>query len=397
MSKSKTWTAAVVASLLASAAEAVADNTNHDFTIRSPGHVLVDPESRQRELSSMPAKFTRRICPVRPICAYNPVPVIDGDERASGQTLVQQGLDLNFAVARYLRDCDPLALRNIRTVFMDWSRADAAHRHEGRTTRARHYMKLGFLPMINAYAVAKHARAFSASEIVEVEDWMQKMVDAIDQNNLDGKRLSDKYNSRYSRDLVNMAWGALTGDEIAFQKGLERFDAALDDMNPDGSLPGEMLRKSYALSYQNLALSILVSMAEVAAHQEIDLYSRERDGRSLHLAIGFLVTAAEDLDLVRAYQDMPQAMSRLRSHLAWTEAYLVRFPEHPNAEPLRRLRERRYFTSGGTDGFSGGIFSCLYAKPETNPLMLTRPPAPKDEVPGVSKRFAKVTCPRYLD
>lgn len=359
--------------------------------------VLFDPIARQQVIANMPSKYAHRICPVRPVCAYEPVQSINGDERASGQTLAQQGRAVWFAVSRFLRDGEHRALSDIRAVLLDWARKDAAHRLEGRPTRARHYMKLGFLPMITAYAVLKQAGGLPPREVDLIETWMARVVDAIDQNNLDGKRLSDAYNSRYSRDLVNMTWGALTGDFGAFEKGLVRFDAALDDMREDGSLPGETMRKSYALSYQNLAISILVAMAEVAAVQGIDLYTRDREGRSLHLAIAFLVNAAEDFDMVRIYADLPQDLSRLRNHLSWSEAYLARFPDHPNAEALRRLRERSYFTSGAMDGFSGGNFSCLFADPETNPLMTKRPPVAKDIVPGVSRRFAKVQCPRYLE
>jgi hypothetical protein len=122
-----------------------------------------------------------------------------------------------------------------------------------------------------------------------------------------------------------MAWGALAGDDAYFREGLVAFDMALADMRADGSLPLETRRGSRALWYQRHAIASLVAIAEMGAVQGRNLYARERDGRSLHTAVRFLLDAIDDAGLVRRYadrgdEDRPRGRRRSRTGRTWASS-----------------------------------------------------------------------------
>ena len=70
--------------------------------------------------------------------------------------------------------------------------------------------------------------------------------------------VSQLNNHRYLSDSVDMAWGALRGDDALFRQGIASFLLALAQMRADGSLPLETARGARALWYQRHAIASLV-------------------------------------------------------------------------------------------------------------------------------------------
>ncbi|HWL68594.1 MAG TPA: alginate lyase family protein, partial [Geminicoccus sp.] len=186
-------------------------------------------------------------------------------------------------------------------------------------------------------------------------------------------------NHHYLNASVDMAWGTLTGSQDAFDLGVDAYMDALAELRPDGSLPLETRRGARALWYQRHAIASLVTIAEIAAVQGVDLYAREVDGLSLHDAIGFLVAAIRDPALVEPYasedansrtdadwrdQDLTflQTRGHGRHYMAWVEPYRARFPERPEAQALTRiLAEWDPDFQPAIDDYSGGNMSCFFA------------------------------------
>ena len=180
-----------------------------------------------------------------------------------------------------------------------------------------------------------------------------------------------------------MAWGIVRGDDDWFRAGIETYLDALAQMRQDGSLPLETARGSRALSYQRHAITSLVAIAEMAAAQGYDLYAIEGEqGQSIHRAIGFLLDGIDQTSLVWPYarendnsgsyrnykvQDLGFMSERGhgRHYMAWTEAYLARFPDTELAERLRqRLAEFGPAEPPLIDEYSGGNMSCFFALPD---------------------------------
>jgi len=365
--------------------------------VSKPGAVLFDHRQRRAELSDWPARVSKAYCRPERICAYEPVSVIDSKYRATGQTAARQGLSLWAGVTEYLRSGSVHRLEQGRQVLNAWVDADALKKTKGHMPLARHFLKRALLPTITAYAVMRDLLDIPPDERRKIEIWLARGVDLTDRDSYDRLILSDANNSRYSRDAVNMAWGILIIDEGAYQKGIQRFKAALADMRPDGSLPWETIRGAKAVSYQNLAISILIPMAEMAHGQGLDLYAFSQSGRTIHDAIRFLIEAEKDSVRVHPYTNQLQDKIRLGNHLHWTEIYLARFPDHANTPGLHDLRRRHHFLTGRGNDFSGGNLSCAFAAPETNPILTKRAPRKKIEAIRKTSIVPRVACPEYLD
>ena len=191
--------------------------------------------------------------------------------------------------------------------------------------------------------------------------------------------MTQRNNHHYLRGSVDMAWGALTGDDRRFQAGIEAYRDALADMRPDGSLPLETERGARALWYQRHAIASLVVIAEIAANQGLDLYGLQTDGRDIHGAIRFLLDAIEEPAKVLPYaaansnpgtdsgpgdQDLSFLDQRGhdRHYMAWVEIYAARFPDRPESKRLLALLARTDPDFRPMiDDYSGGATTCFFA------------------------------------
>lgn len=385
-----------VAFLIANTSEASESIRDLPRYFNNPGLVFGSARDRRKDLSFMGKPFPRQYCRPERMCAYKPILTIDGGDRATGQTAARQGLSLWSAAADFLRSGSTKKLEQARTHLNVWIDADALSTVEGHMPLARHYLKRTLFPVITLYSMMREVLDIPKSERQKIEKWIYRGVKLMDQDNHDGNILSDGNNSRYSRDAVNMAWGIMVSDVASYQKGIQRFRTALEDLRSDGSLPLETDRGARAVSYQNLAISILIPIAEMAQIQGYDLYSERKNGNSIHEAIGFLIKAEKNETLIKAYTKEKQDKIRLGNHLHWTEIYLARFPNHINSKGLHDLRARYHFLTGRGNDFAGGNLSCLFAEPETNPVLTTRPPKKKIEKIRKISTVPRIKCPKWM-
>jgi poly(beta-D-mannuronate) lyase len=199
--------------------------------------------------------------------------------------------------------------------------------------RSRYTLKRALLPLLAGYAVLRRDLDPPAARCEAIEAWLGRLV--ILAEPADGPTTAHN-NHRYMRDTVLIAWGALTGDDRPFRRGLAGAIDAIGAMRPDGAWPLEVARGDRALWYQRHALASLTASAEIAAAQGIDLWAVDLGGRSLHRAVGWLLEA---LERPAPGQDLGFLTPRGngRHYMAWAEAYLARFPGHPNAQRLAAL------------------------------------------------------------
>lgn len=223
----------------------------------------------------------------------------------------------------------------------------------GSLVRSRYSLKRILLPLLAGYAVLRRDLDPPPARRQIIEGWLGRLVELA--RPADGPTTGQN-NHRYMRDAILVAWGALAGDLPAFTEGVAGVRAAVGAMRPDGAWPLEIARGQRALFYQRHAIASLVAAAEIALVQGIDLYRSDDEGRSLHRAIAYLLEG-----IARADQSQDLTFLRLRGngrhYLAWSEAYVARFPAHPNAIRLRAL------TAGAArpmiDDYSGGDVSAL--------------------------------------
>jgi poly(beta-D-mannuronate) lyase len=356
------------------------------YRVTRPDALLFDRARRAQVLAAMPQDQRERLCgadrqqwPEHGVVRN----VYNGTQ--PGQNVV---LTLMTGAAAAFGTDDAAAGAAVVDNLGRWARGGALGKFKKDPAATMYYnLDRTLLPVIVAFSLVQDDPAMAADQRREIESWLDRLVRRRGperEHERDPALTSSQNNHRYLSDSVTMAWGILRGNDDWFRAGIERYLAALEQMRPDGSLPLETARGARALSYQRHAIASLVTIAEMAAAQGYDLYGEAgEDGQSIHRAIAFLLDGIDDPALVWPYamanetpgtwrnykvQDLGFMTERGhgRHYMAWTEAYIARFPQSALALRLRRALEA--FGSAEQpliDEYSGGNMSCFFALPDT--------------------------------
>ena len=120
---------------------------------------------------------------------------------------------------------------------------------------------------------------------------------------------------------------------------------ALSNLRLDGSMPTETRRGARSLQYTNFQLAQLISTAEVAHNQGIDLYADATGEQSIPKAVEFLLSAYEDFDVVSEYASVNEGSPSddftipyiIQMHFGWLPSYYARFGADNNIERMSTL------------------------------------------------------------
>jgi poly(beta-D-mannuronate) lyase len=139
----------------------------------------------------------------------------------------------------------------------------------------------------------------------EIAAWLL----AVCREDLSFERVGDSGNNHlYWRALAAMAVGVTASQADLFRHAISVYKQAIDEVDANGAFPKEMGRHENAIHYQGFALQPLVTIAQFASRQGIDLYSyRNSRGRTLKDAIVFFGRAVDDPVLVKPYTADPQS------------------------------------------------------------------------------------------
>jgi poly(beta-D-mannuronate) lyase len=205
------------------------------------------------------------------------------------------------------------------------------------------------------YSIVQSDPSIPAAQRKQILKWMHDVTEYMFDQDPRPDDHTRENNHAYWRALCATSVGILTSDDKLYRRGLEQYARAIGQMNPDGSLPLEMARHENALHYQSFALTPLVMIAELAARQGTDLYGIRVNGHSIADAVGFLVRASANLDLMKQYASEPQTFSIFSGKRppAWVEFWAARHPGEPWTSLLKQPL---------SDSTIGGN-STLYAAP----------------------------------
>jgi len=342
-----------LAGIAASASGAAADDLAA-YRVTDPDASFFALERPRRDPA--PLGQSAADCPedslARPIDYFVTMPAFyrdrEGWRRASAPFFAFEAQATGFAVD-YVRSGDPNSAGCLLDLLYSWAERDAlmAYDTEGNHGQAWFAVQWTATSAGLAYSIVRAEPALQARRKRAVEDWLAAVV--AKQTGYPGTPVTCCNNHRYWRGLEAAIAGVVTGNDRLFRYGIRAYRAALESMNPDGSLPREMARGGRALHYQNFAVLPLVFIAEIAARQGYDLYGLAVDGRHIHLAVEFLLRAMDDPARLRRYTAEPQDLAFIerRQELNWLEPYHRRFPGPATARWLDRLRPLTHNWTGG--------------------------------------------------
>jgi hypothetical protein len=300
---------------------------------------------------------------------FMPIKTLTCDLSTNGQTcaedaalnqfrdyLIQYGADYLYSGRR---DTAAGLLANLR----DWAQQEGFTVYPGITVgasgqndfRPKYSLQWFLVPTINTWAMLRRDPLVTDADRALIDGWIGRLV-AYGTEPFGGPDAPyNVFNVGYLTLGTRMAWGLVTGSDVAVAEGVERFYMGLYQMRTDGSFPREVARGACALRYQDTVLLNMLFIAELAAEQGYDLYALNVQGKTVHTAVRFLLDAIDNPALVLAYSSedagncvnataypidtstVVQTMGPGMTYSAWLEPYIARFPDHPNSARLKNL------------------------------------------------------------
>lgn len=346
-----------------------------DTRVVSPGKVLVDHSLRRKQQSDLDQLCGSGGFPVDPLTTVEAPSGYGLDDRynAASSGMTSMG-------ARCLAGASAQC-RAIIEMMEKWATANAAQVHSGGGSKYWNDTLTVNLrvvrPFLGAYSIAKATVNPSIETDEIIRQWIHRTVKrATHMMRNEGMytwggatgTAKAAHNHAAASSAAWMAYGAMWGDDTAFKYGLEQWFITLGSMRKDGSLPIETRRGARALFYTGRTLSALMSIAEMAKTQGIDLYAYSPSKKkTIHRAVQFMLDALEHNELVIKYareNHMPGPSKNYRNQylggsdtFGWIFPYVGRFPNHPNSARIRKLLHWVLPLEGD---WIGGCSRCLY-------------------------------------
>lgn len=346
--------------------------------VTRPGIVVVDPEERLRYLKEHDVSW----CDQSGHGMIYP-PILDV------QSSTSYGLDTRYYgvyehLTRMTDGClngNTQECETIIKMISEWADANAAYERTGFSKIKHEYNDSHTInayiikPFITSYSIAKSK--INVGDVVneKIKIWLYKLLVFNSPLYRPGEMYTPDTGPVAAHDKAVlssgawMAYGAMFGDDDAFQKGINQWFITLDALRDDGSMPTEACRGAKATLYSAITMNGLISIAEMARLQGIDLYGMSPSpNKTIHKAVDFLVAALLDKNVIlkyakanhipgtdRDYRDQIQASY----FFAWTYAYVSRFPNLPAAEKARVFALA--YSLGKTDSeWVGGDAQCFW-------------------------------------
>lgn len=189
---------------------------------------------------------------------------------------------------------------------------------------------------------------FSKEQRSLVENWIESRIDTI--ATTPWMEEVDLDNKKYLFGSLQMAFGIAVGDKQRFDYGVNVYKRAISGLRDDGSLVGDSERWGSAIHYSNAAVTSLVTIAQMASNQGVDLYTFKKNGKSLDIAINFLLDATDNPSVIYEYAKQGRHSGSFRGFTAsnqkndwsnedaqWTYFYSTRFPDGALTKRMRLM------------------------------------------------------------
>jgi len=206
---------------------------------------------------------------------------------------------------------------------------------------------------------------FSKSELEVVNGYLEFLNSQLSQT----KQIKNDWetdNKSFDYSVFLYALGIISDEKKYKEKAIRIFKRGIKELRNDGSVVRDSGRVGSALHYSNKAVAAMVTLAELALIDDVNLYSFYHKGfsagaakKDLRLAINFLLRAAKDEKLIHAYaeQGKKQGSTGFKEYsatkqdkrwlqndmISWGHYYIRRFPDTDISKEL--LKNSSYLAS----------------------------------------------------
>jgi poly(beta-D-mannuronate) lyase len=181
-----------------------------------------------------------------------------------------------------------------------------------------------------------------------VKIWIRRLAETVRHDySTNTDRSSRRNNHLYWAAWSVMAAAVALDDHEMFDWSVGRYRFATVQIEDDGTLPLEMVRRSKALHYHLYSIPPLVLIAETGARNGLDLYAEQ--GGALHRLIGRTVAGLDDPSFFAARSGYEQQWGGTlnAAKLAWMEPYYARFKDRTMIKWIRKFRPLGHTRQGG--------------------------------------------------
>ncbi len=228
---------------------------------------------------------------------------------------------------RYLATTQPKP--EIAQCVFDWLHRWASGRaFLGDVSQQGSYVRKWALGTVSlAYLKIRKAPRLDLTKQDIIKKWIADWAEIVrDDYSTDMHKSSRNNNHAYWASWSVGLAGIVLNNRSHFEWMVERQHTAMRQVESDGTLPLEMMRRSKALHYHVYSTQVLVMIAALAARNGVNLYGIENG--ALHRLVKRTVAGLSDPTYFVEKTGRKQSwVGKLSGgKLAWMEAYYVRFP-----------------------------------------------------------------------
>lgn len=217
-------------------------------------------------------------------------------------------------------------------ILDQWAKADALSHLQTRQTYLSMTRIIAGAAM--AYMQVAPAAQLFGMDTGAIEAWLRQRAEATMPIYLDGSdRRSNRQNHRYWGGFAVAAVGVAVNHPDFLSFGYESFKLGVCQVEPNGTLPLELDRKSRARDYHVHAVAPLVMLASILEANGQAAYAL--CDNALERLVTFTLEALIDPTEIEALTgvrqiDLPREASGhiRRDRIAWLEVYLMRYPQY---------------------------------------------------------------------
>jgi poly(beta-D-mannuronate) lyase len=200
-----------------------------------------------------------------------------------------------------------------------------------------------------AYLKLRHSNLSTPQQDAEIRRWFRllsvRVREYFDDETI---RIGAKENNHiYWAGLAVAAESIVDNNPQAMRWGANAYGVGIEAIQPDGSLPNEMVRAGRALHYHLYSLGPLIMLAELLEANDVPAYAADSGPNkpspagkgAIHRLVAFSLAGLEDPTVFEKRTGIPQVATLPYSgqDIGWAVPYVHRFPNSPSTAQLTVL------------------------------------------------------------